>query len=262
MMKLSPFLTLSSSELVIQQIQFTSAIREPRRIHSMPGMGKTTTLKEYAKHQPAKYCEVGYCDKDVAGLYRLILKSFGHFCNSTERKRELLEMVEHSLKAAFENCEFFQNRIQVLLFDEYQTFEAVTLRELLRLQEKYRFPLILSGNSQRLSKHSSCVNANKQNSSRAGPIVEVLPPTLSDCELIADHFKLMDQNVRRLFLCFAGERDLRTTYKVINEALFLRQGLDEIQIEHLQLAMRNVFQNNKKAFEKFLLKSQQTWSVA
>ncbi|RWG76582.1 MAG: hypothetical protein EOQ70_33205, partial [Mesorhizobium sp.] len=74
------------------------------------------------------------------------------------------------------------------MVDEYQNFTPTVLRELLHLQERCGFALLLAGNTHRLAGTRRDTHAVDQIESRIGMRFEIGQPTREDCVRIgAEH---------------------------------------------------------------------------
>lgn len=218
------FVEINAVKVIRQAIDRASQWKYPARVISKPGMGKTTALRHFESELDAVYCLVKAQHKDTAGMYLMLLEAYGlHIWKKTARDhaKQLYEQLHSASRGQHVNGRWVTGlNARPLLVDEYQTFEATALRELLNIVEECEIPLVLVGNGERLAKERRDERpALDQVWSRVRPTYRIDPPDADDCRSLAIEFNVEFAPENYAALAAYGERtSVRDLVCLLDEA--------------------------------------------
>lgn len=172
-----------------------------------PGMGKTTALRLVAEECHGAYCEVSQHTKSLKGMYRMLLEAY-RIRTDARFTSDLAEECLYRLDSDHFNT-------SPLFVDEYQTFEPRVLRELLHIHERCGFPLVLSGNRERLAKSARDAGALDQIESRIGMRFRMERPSPEDCASIGIEFNVEGREAYAALAAFGGRTSVRDLVRLL-----------------------------------------------
>ena len=223
----SQFCRTPAAEDMLQVIDMTIELRMIGIIVAPPGAGKTTTLKDYAKHTPgARYCAMNAAQcSSMYGMLKVV--------------SEALELspargIHHHYGAI---CRALDYHADVLLIDEAQHADDRCLDALRSIHDLTNAPLILAGNETLRSRFNSTRAASfAQLTSRIGPRLELKATAAADVDALASHYGITDQDAKRwLKQRCTGHGGLRTMERLVRIA---RGNVEkgELRLDHLKEA--------------------------
>lgn len=148
------------------------------------GLGKTVALNWIAAQSGAAYCEVAQHTKAIRPMFLMLHDAYG-VQKDSKHTYDLAKDCMNFLGAGY-------GPTRPLLVDEYQNFTPTVLRELLHLQERCGFALLLAGNTHRLAGTRRDIHAMDQIESRIGMRFEIGQPTREDCVRIGSEHTLRE----------------------------------------------------------------------
>ncbi|MEM7067405.1 MAG: ATP-binding protein [Pseudomonadota bacterium] len=230
---MNKFVEIGAVKQVRTAIDRARYLSFPICVTSAPGMGKTTTLLHECKNNNHVYVEASQAMNSVQGLYKGVLEAFG--CSSEKSYiYELKTILKHRVKPGYGETP------KLLIVDEFQTLSLTLQRELLSLHENLGFPLLLSGNPERLARTKADKNSYEQIRSRIGPIVEIYPPSKEDCERLGIAYKVEGIDAYKALTAFGCVRSVRDICRLLQQSRIFNDG-GSIQLRHLEMAGRSLY---------------------
>lgn len=220
------FIPVDSARVVRHAITMAVRLVAPVRVTGKPGTGKSVALLHYREEFRATYCECTGFAKDTKGLFQLIVAAL-----------ELYTSARHTAELADVLYSQLSYRPRPLLVDEWQTLEPPAQRELLRLAETCRMPLVLCGNAERLFTSRTHKAALAQIESRIAAEFETSGLSEADCRSIAVEFNVEGKDAHALLTRIGRSFEFRRLMDVLSEAGTATGGAGSIQLRHLEMAL-------------------------
>lgn len=226
------FVEIASALTVHRAISTAVRLVAPVRIVGIPGTGKTAALEHYAPEFGATYCQCAGFAKDIRGLFRLLVAAMGIYTDA-RHTGELADVL-------FERLSNRSSSHAPLLVDEWQTLEPPAQRELMRLAETCRIPLVLCGNAERLFTSRTHKAALAQIESRIAAEFKTTGLSDADCDSIAIEHNVEGKDARDLLRRLGAALQFRGLNDVLVEARSATGGRGSIQLRHLELALASL----------------------
>jgi DNA transposition AAA+ family ATPase len=231
------FVEVSSAKIVKRAIASAVRLVGPVRIVGRPGVGKSAALLHYRETFGASYCECTGFAKDIRGLFQTLVAAL-EISTDARTSRELADIV-YAVCSPRRNLDGVEI-LRPLLVDEWQTLEPPAQRELLRLAETCRIPLVLCGNAERLFTTRTHRAAIAQIESRIAAQYEVPGLSPEDCDSISIDFNVEGKEAWALVRRLGAALEFRGLTNVLREAAAVTGGRGSIQLRHLELAMHSL----------------------
>jgi DNA transposition AAA+ family ATPase len=125
-----------------------------------------------------------------------------------------------------------------LLVDEYQNFTPTVLRELLHLQERCGFALLLAGNTHRLAGTRRDAHAVDQIESRIGMRFEIGQPTREDCVRIGAEYNVEGADAYEAIVLYGENTSLRALCYLLQNCAAAANGVGNIRLPRIETMLR------------------------
>jgi len=125
-----------------------------------------------------------------------------------------------------------------LLVDEYQNFTPTVLRELLHLQERCGFALLLAGNTHRLAGTRRDIHAMDQIESRIGMRFEIGQPTREDCVRIGAEHNVEGADAYEAIVIYGENTSLRALCHLLQNCVAVTNGVGSIRLSRIETTLR------------------------
>jgi len=211
----------------------------PALVMSDPGMGKTFSLKHYSSDLKGIYWEVRETENTVRQMFLSLMNAFG-FWHDSRHTNDIADALYSQLG---------RQEWPFLVVDEFQNLDLTALRELLRIAERAKIPLVLSGNDKRLAKIKSYDTALDQIKSRIGARVTLRSPFPADCRNIAVEFNVEGKDAYSALETFGGKTSLRDLDILLRASVRATQGAGSVQLRHIEQACLTLHDGDRKALK-------------
>ena len=208
----------------------------PSLILGKPGTGKTAALLKIASEdQRMIYVQASEGDRKTKGLMKTILQTMSVW-HDRRFSYDLVELVVDQIN----NRPNWSNAVEardIILVDEYQSYDLGAIRELMKVCEHSFVPLILAGNQERLKATQVEKTALDQIQSRIGAKVSVQDhPTPKDCEKIGVTYNVEGKDAYNWLRNIGRSYSLRELTRVLDFCHDMTGGKGGIRLHHLQEA--------------------------
>lgn len=227
------FLETEAVRMCRAAIELARRLHRPTHVVGKPGTGKSTAFKHLAVEMKATYCEADYVSKSTKGLYELLLEVGGYY----RVPRTLRELHNAVLSMYAPSVGIDEVTPQLVIVDEVQTLEATAFRELLRLQERCPFYLVVAGNGERLTATDKERSALQQIESRLLRRFVLPGPSRNDCALFGTEFNVEGKRAYDLLANFGNQANVRRLVHLLETAQLLAADEPGIRMEHLTGAL-------------------------
>ncbi|MBZ9982461.1 MULTISPECIES: hypothetical protein [unclassified Mesorhizobium] len=122
--------------------------------------------------------------------------------------------------------------------DEYQNFTPTVLRELLHLQERCGFALLLAGNTYRLAGTRRDIHAMNQIESRIGMRFEIGQPTREDCVRIGAEHNVEGADADEAIVIYGENTSLRALCHLLQNCAPATSGDGNIRLPRIETMLR------------------------
>lgn len=179
----------------------------PSLIIGKPGTGKTTALLKAASEDSRTiYIQASEGLRNINGLLKTLLAAMRVW----HGRRHAADLHDLAMVHLDNSNSEYENRCRtIILVDEYQIYDLRAVRELMRMCEAARVPLVLSGNNEKLKTTKAEKTAIDQILSRIGKVVEVASPTSKDCHSIAVSYNVEGKEAYALLAEYGKQHSLR-----------------------------------------------------
>ena len=145
------FVDIAAARAVRSAIEMSVSLGEPTAIVGPSGTGKSSALQHYAPIYRATYCECADFNKTTIGVFRMLIAAY-RLPTDAKHAADMADILYNRLAPheSWYSRQYPVDPPQPLFIDEWQTLEPSAQRELLRLTETCRIPLVVSGNGQSL----------------------------------------------------------------------------------------------------------------
>ncbi|MGX9148184.1 hypothetical protein [Mesorhizobium sp. 128a] len=126
-----------------------------------------------------------------------------------------------------------------LLVDEYQNFTPTVLRELLHLQERCGFALLLAGNTHRLAGTRRDIHAMDQIENRIGMRFEIGQPSREDCMRIGAEHNVEGADAYEAIVIYGENTSLRALCHLQNCAA-ATSDVGSIRLPRIETTLRGM----------------------
>ncbi|QND69743.1 hypothetical protein HB777_37560 (plasmid) [Mesorhizobium loti] len=126
------------------------------------------------------------------------------------------------------------------MVDEYQNFTPTVLRELLHLQERCGFPLLLAGNTHRLASTRRDTHAMDQIESRIGMRFEIGQPTREDCVRIGAEHNVEGTDSYEAIAIYGENTSLRALCYLLQNCAAGTSGFGSIRLPRIETTLRGM----------------------
>ncbi|RUW81286.1 AAA family ATPase [Mesorhizobium sp. M2A.F.Ca.ET.067.02.1.1] len=194
------------------------------------GLGKTVALNWIAAQSGAAYCEVAQHTKAIRPMFLMLHDAYGVQRDS-----------KHTYDLAKDCMNFLGARYgptRPLLVDEYQNFTPTVLRELLHLQERCGFALLLAGNTHRLAGTRRDTHAVDQIESRIGMRFEIGQPTREDCVRIGAEHNVEGADAYEAIATYGQNTSLRALCHLLQNCAADTSGDGSIRLPRIETMLR------------------------
>lgn len=208
-------------------VSFARAAGDISLIYGDAGLGKTVSLKQYAKtHPDTIYIELKDCDKSVKGVSEKILSCIGKLQNGTDRV--LVDTI----------IDYLKSNPKLIIVDEAQHLSLRSLENLRAINDVTESGIVLCGNPTVYDRMHGRGQAHfAQLYSRIGIRRHILEPSLDDIEAIFKPYALDKESLLYLHKLALQRGGIRNCVKVLNIALQIRNDEKEpLNIDCLQSA--------------------------
>ncbi len=212
---------------VIMAVSFAEAAGDISLIYGDAGLGKTVSLKHYARmHPDAIYIELKDCDKSVKGVCEKILSRLGKMQSGTDRV-----LVDAIIECLTETP-------RLIIIDEAQHLSVRALENLRAVNDVTETGIVLCGNPTVYDRMHGRGQAHfAQLYSRIGIRRHIMEPPLEDIEAIFSRYSLDRECITYLHQLALLRGGIRNCVKVLNIALRLMDNeKDPLNIAHLHSA--------------------------
>lgn len=196
------------------------------------GLGKTVALNWIAAQSGAAYCEVAQHTKAIRPMFLMLHDAYGVQKDS-----------KHTYDLAKDCMNFLGARYgpaRPLLVDEYQNFTPSVLRELLHLQERCGFALLLAGNTHRLAGTRRDIHAMDQIESRIGMRFEIGQPTREDCVRIGAEHNVEGADAYEAIVTYGENTSLRALCHLLQNCAAGTSGFGNIRLPRIETTLRGM----------------------
>lgn len=246
------FVETTSALQVRGIIEEAIADEYPTLVMSEPGMGKTTALRHYVDEMGGFYWEVRESEGTVRQMYLSLMTAF-RFWHDSRHTNDVAAALFAQLGDYTENrrnsAPYDDRPAPFLVVDEFQNLDLTALRELLRMAERARLPLVLSGNDKRLAKVKSHDTALNQVKSRIGARVTLKSPYPQDCQSIAIDYNVEGREAYEALAAYGGQTSLRDLVKLLKASGRCTQGQGSIQFRHIEQALMTLNDGDRRALK-------------
>lgn len=208
-------------------VAFAEAAGDISLIYGEAGLGKTISLKEYARtHPDVIYIELKDCDKSVKGVCEKILSCIGKLQYGTDRV--LVDAITDYLTAT----------PKLIIIDEAQHLSIRALENLRAINDVTESGIVLCGNPTVYDRMHGRGQAHfAQLYSRIGIRRHIIEPSLEDITSIFNSYSLDKESLLYLHKLALLRGGIRNCVKVLNIALrMLDDEKEPLNIDHLQSA--------------------------
>lgn len=212
---------------VIMAVSFAEAAGDISLIYGDAGLGKTVSLKQYARmHPDVIYIELKDCDKSVKGVCEKILSRLGKMQSGTDRV----------LVDAIIDC--LTETPRLIIIDEAQHLSIRALENLRAVNDVTESGIVLCGNPTVYDRMHGRGQAHfAQLYSRIGIRRHIIEPPLEDIAAIFSMYSLDQECITYLHQLALLRGGIRNCVKVLNIALRLMDNEKEpLNIDHLHSA--------------------------
>lgn len=203
-------------------------------IYGEAGLGKTFSLRQYAKENDVIYVELRDCDKSTKGVCERILEVVGNGKRGNDRV--LINTIINHLK----------NHPQLIIIDEAQHLLLKAVENLRAINDATETGMVLCGNPHIYDQMHGKGQAHfAQLYSRIGIRRCIVSPNMNDIQAIFSVYGLDSDSLQFLHGLSLQWGGIRNCIKIFNMAQDMAQKLNEpLSIGHLQTAceLRNGYQ--------------------
>lgn len=226
--KIPTFAMTSTAREIWIATSYAHANNDISLIYGEAGLGKSASLKEYAKeHIGVIYIETRSCDQSTKGICERILKAIGKKRTGTDRV--LIDTIMDSLKDSG----------KLLIIDEAQHLSLKAIEALRALNDEGNIGIVLSGNPTIYDRMYGRGEAHfAQLFSRIGIRREIPEhPIREDIELIFEDANVNDECIDRLHYYATQKGGLRYMMKIYKIAQSMASSQNKpLSVEYLDLA--------------------------
>lgn len=212
---------------IVMAVSFAEAAGDISLIYGDAGLGKTVSLKEYAKvHTNTIYIELKDCDKSTKGVCEKILSCIGKERHGVDR------LLVNTI------TEYLLINPKLIIIDEAQHLSIRALENLRAINDATETGIVLCGNPTVYDRMHGRGQAHfAQLYSRIGIRRHITEPSLGDITTIFASCHLDKESLLYLHKLALQRGGIRNCVKVMNIALQLRDDSKEpLNIDHLQSA--------------------------
>ncbi len=231
------FVDIATSRKAKAAIELAMALVAPVAINGPSGTGKSSALIHFAPAYRATYCECSDFNKTPIGAFRMLMAAYG-FRSDAKQYAEMAAILYERL-----NWRSFDHQGQPnpkapepLFVDEWQTLEPAAQREILRLAETCRLPLVLSGNGESLRSRRNRV-ALEQISTRITAVFETERLSHEDSVSICIDWNVEGAPERKLVWRLAQAMPFRELNRILVAARAHRGAAGSIVLANLSAAV-------------------------
>jgi len=209
----------------------------PSLITGKPGTGKTTALLKLASEdERIIYMQASEGRHNLNGMLKTLLAAM-NVPHERRHASDLEELVMFYLDADYA----WRERASYIIFvDEYQSYDLRATRELMRVCEAARVPLILAGNNEKLKASQAEKTAIDQINSRIGMMVEIDKPTVKDCLSIGVGYNVEGKESYDCLAEYGQRYSLRELVRVLNLCKNMTGGVGSIKLHLIDEAIRSL----------------------
>lgn len=228
----SRYVEISASKHILTAFQFAIETRQPVRILGEPGRGKTSALKYYLPGFDGYYVEARGQHKTLPGMLNMLLDTYGTFRQGTQLK-SLADAVTNTMNRTYDGY----GPVSPLVVDEYQTLEPQTLRELFKITEASRVPLILSGNGETLVNRRDAKAAMAQIDDRIGMRIEIVGLTRQDCIEFCIERNVEGKDAHDAICNYGQRTNVRQLSRLFDQCRIVAGPQGSIHRRHIETAL-------------------------
>ncbi|KQX34094.1 hypothetical protein ASD04_17795 [Devosia sp. Root436] len=224
------YVEISTGTIIRNALDQAISSGHPARIVGPSGIGKSGVIAEILDEGLALGCEVRLPDSSPRGVYRMLLRLYEIKVTNTTLN-ELADRVYREIPERNHG-----EWIEPIILDEFQSIEPLALRELLRVQSKIGFGLLLVGNGETVVKRANAdqVRAMEQINNRFGMDIKIDGLLDSDFDRVADEWAVENEASTRDALARYGRQfSLHQLVMLLTSARKL-SGIGTVRMEHLR----------------------------
>jgi hypothetical protein len=233
------FVELSSVGLAKSAIEYAVKRGYPSLIHGSAGHGKSVSLYHLSKQLGGTYCSINDPAKHVRGMYFLLLDSFGLYPRTNGGRQTTAIVADAVYEGLTERHRAFPD--EFLIVDEIGELGMEGQKELLRMHEATGFPLVLSGNDEKLMQTHHRHSGLDQIVTRIGWRCRFPGLSKQDCEALGTAFNVEGPDAYKALIAFGRKRNVRDLYKLLDDAEHSSGGGVGIRLHHLKAAVLDLF---------------------
>lgn len=222
------YVETSAAQMIRTALSIATKFRFPVLAVGAVGVGKTAALRQLKAEGAAAYWEVTQHTKGVKPMFLKLLDAY-HIMPYHQFTYELGDQVRRNLEG---------NRLP-LLVDEYQNLAPIVLRELLSVQERCGFPLLLAGNRERLASTKRDKGAMEQIESPIGAVFHIGLPTREDCINIGVEYNVEGRDAYEAIANFGQNTSLRRLCFLLDICVAATGGVGSLSLQRIETTLRD-----------------------
>lgn len=229
------FVETSTAQTMRAALDMATMLRFPVLAFGDVGLGKSAALEQLRTEGKAAYWEVPTSIKGHKTMFLMLMEAY---CIMPSKKNtyDLDQQLMRALGGRYVSGEKVGDH--PLIVDEYQNLAPTLLRELFRLQERCEFPLLLSGNRERLASTKRDASAMEQIESRIGQRFQIGKPTRLDCINIGAEYNVEGRDAYDAIANYGQNTSLRALCHLLDKCVAATGGVGSIGLRHIEMVLR------------------------